>query len=153
MKIQKSGFTLVELLITIAIIAILAAVAAFTYSNYLKPAYQTSPLNMLMAASTAEEEYYADNGQYTCTIEDLTGFDDGTKNNSFVINPDQSSRRKFTLKVDNCTSDSYTLSIENFPSDPKWKAKWIISCSSDAAIGSCKPKQVEGSSSVLSNLF
>ena len=153
MNLRNGAFTLIELLVTMAIIAILAAVAAFTYSTFLKPAYQTSPLNALNAAAAAEETYYADNGQYACVIEDLPGFNDGTRDNKFIINKDADSKRKFILKVDNCTATSYTLSVENNPTDSKWKAKWIISCSADMAYGACKPKQVEGSPTVLTNLF
>ena len=56
MKLNKKGFTIVELVIVIAVIAILAAVLIPTFSNVIAKANQSS---VLQAAKTKFEEAYA----------------------------------------------------------------------------------------------
>jgi len=61
MKIQK-GFTLIELMIVVAIIAILAAIAIPAYQNYLIRAQVSEGANLMGAAKTAVAEYYSNYG-------------------------------------------------------------------------------------------
>jgi type IV pilus assembly protein PilA len=56
-KIQQ-GFTLIELMIVVAIIGILAAVAIPAYQDYTKRAYVTEGLSLAAGAKTALTEYY-----------------------------------------------------------------------------------------------
>ena len=63
MKNQK-GFTLVELLVTVAIIGVLASMAIPLYSLYKKKAYNAMALSDLRNAFTAQEAYYIDHGEY-----------------------------------------------------------------------------------------
>ena len=60
-KIQK-GFTLIELMIVVAIIGILAAVAIPAYQDYTLRARVTEGLNLASAGKTAVSEYFATNG-------------------------------------------------------------------------------------------
>jgi type IV pilus assembly protein PilA len=55
MKQVQKGFTLIELMIVVAIIGILAAVAIPAYSNYTKKAKFTEVTNMTGAVKTAVE--------------------------------------------------------------------------------------------------
>jgi len=70
MKKQKKekGFTLVELLIVIAIIGILAAIAIPQFAKYRAKAYNSAALSDLKNARTAVEAYYADNQQYPANL-------------------------------------------------------------------------------------
>lgn len=58
MRKQQKGFTLIELMIVVAIIGILAAVAIPAYSNYIKRAKFTDPLGLLAGIKTPAEEYH-----------------------------------------------------------------------------------------------
>lgn len=60
-KIHK-GFTLIELMITVAIVGILAAVALPAYQDYTIKAQISEGLILLEGAKTAVADYYTDNG-------------------------------------------------------------------------------------------
>ena len=61
-KIQK-GFTLIELMIVVAIIGILAAIALPAYQDYTIRAKMSEVITALSPAKTAVSEYYISNGQ------------------------------------------------------------------------------------------
>ena len=60
-QLQK-GFTLIELMIVVAIIGILAAVAIPAYQDYTIRANVSEGLSLAAAAKTAVSEFYATNG-------------------------------------------------------------------------------------------
>jgi len=72
MKSEK-GFTLIELMIVIAIIGILAAIAIPQFSAYRSRGYVASMKADCNSVRTAEEAYFVDNNTYTTTTDDLPG--------------------------------------------------------------------------------
>ena len=70
-QVQK-GFTLIELMIVIAIIGILAAIAIPAYQNYTIRAQVTEGLTLADGWKTAIAEYYANTGNWP-TIANLAG--------------------------------------------------------------------------------
>ena len=64
MKLQK-GFTLIELMIVVAIIAILAAVSMPVYTDYLIRGKIPEATTALALTKTAMEQYYQDNHRYS----------------------------------------------------------------------------------------
>jgi type IV pilus assembly protein PilE len=61
---QQRGFTLIELMITIAIIAILAAIALPAYNDYTQRAKLTEAFSALSDFRVRMEQFYQDNRRY-----------------------------------------------------------------------------------------
>lgn len=64
MKRQQHGFTLIELMIVVAIIGILAAVAVPMYLDYSVRTQVAHGLNLAAGAKTSVTEFYQENGAY-----------------------------------------------------------------------------------------
>jgi type IV pilus assembly protein PilE len=60
----RRGFTLIELMITVAIIAILARVALPAYLDYAKRGKLTEAFNQMSTSALAFGQYYQDNRSY-----------------------------------------------------------------------------------------
>ncbi len=72
-KKNEKGFTLIELMIVIAIIGILAAIAIPQFSAYRKRSYNAAANADLRNAATAQEAYYVDWEIYASDITALVG--------------------------------------------------------------------------------
>ncbi|MDF1758929.1 MAG: type IV pilin protein [Coxiellaceae bacterium] len=90
------GFTLMELIITVAIVAILAAVAIPSFNSYLLKSHRSDAYSSLMAMQLAEERYRSSNTSYGTLAQvwnGVTTSEDG----------------HYTLAISNTSATSYTL--------------------------------------------
>lgn len=71
-SIQK-GFTLIELMIVVAIIGILAAIAIPAYQDYTVRAQVTEGLNLAAAVKAGVAESYANTGTWPATLTEAGG--------------------------------------------------------------------------------
>ncbi|MSA98433.1 prepilin-type N-terminal cleavage/methylation domain-containing protein [Finegoldia sp. BIOML-A3] len=73
LKKKKKGFTLLELLVVLAILAILIAIAIPVYKNQKEKAAITAHNANVRVLETAVESYRQDTGNFPGKIEDLNG--------------------------------------------------------------------------------
>ena len=74
MKNSASGFTLIEMMIVLAIIAVMSAVAIPMYGSYKRRVIQAEAEQELMNVATVEEDYFNSYRRYTVTASDLEDF-------------------------------------------------------------------------------
>ena len=68
---SSRGFTLVELMVTIMIATILAAIASPGYTNQVRKSRRTDARSAVLDAAAREEQFYATHNFYTATNTDL----------------------------------------------------------------------------------
>src|SRR5271166_5569074 len=65
------GFTLIELMITVAIVAVLATIAAAAYSRQIQQSRRTDARNALMDLAGREEKLFSTTNAYSAAATDL----------------------------------------------------------------------------------
>jgi len=92
MKNMQKGFTLIELMIVVAIIAILAAIAIPAYQDYLIRTQVSEGAVLTDGAKTAMAEYYSNTGDFPAT--------GGTANSTIGLAQSTSILGKYVESVD-----------------------------------------------------
>lgn len=77
--LPSQGFTLIELMITVAIVGIIAAIAIPGYNAQMTKTRRADGKSCLVDAAQREEDFFYKNNTYTTTLTDL-GFAAGTVN-------------------------------------------------------------------------
>ncbi|APZ44102.1 type IV pilin protein [Acidihalobacter ferrooxydans] len=62
------GFTLIELMITVVIAGIIAAIAYPMYTNYVRQAHRTTAKTALLNIASREQRYYSTNNVYATSL-------------------------------------------------------------------------------------
>jgi len=71
MKKFPSGFTLIEVMITVALVAILAAVALPAYQEHVRKSRRAEAQAFLMAVAARQQQFLLDTRTYTATLADV----------------------------------------------------------------------------------
>jgi type IV pilus assembly protein PilA len=85
MKTLQKGFTLIELMIVVAIIGILAAVAIPAYQDYIARAQVSEAVNLLASGKTGMAEYFADKAQWPVAASEVMGSTTGKYTGTIAI--------------------------------------------------------------------
>lgn len=105
-KLQQ-GFTLIELMVTVAIVGILAAIAIPSYSSYVQKSRRTSATTALLDLASREAKYYSTNNVYTDSMFNL-----GYVSNGPIAIPDTSSNY-YNLSVTKISTNDFTATATN----------------------------------------
>jgi prepilin-type N-terminal cleavage/methylation domain-containing protein len=113
------GFTLIELVIVIAIIGVLAGIAIPTYYSYIDKARVTVSLSIMDALRKDMEAYYNQYQAYPDTV-DFTNFTD-QNGNSILLSLDASGLKKKVFSWDSyvyvATDLTYTITAKAIDSN------------------------------------
>lgn len=74
MRGATKGFTLIELMIVVAVVGILAAIAYPSYMNYVRKSHRAEVAQLLVEAAQNLERYYSRAGKYTDDSTVLPGY-------------------------------------------------------------------------------
>ncbi len=70
--LNARGFSLLEVMIAVGIVAILTAVAMPSYTNYIERSRRGDAMDLLLRVAAAQQTYYLANKTYTSNINNLT---------------------------------------------------------------------------------
>lgn len=112
MSVKTKGFTLLELLITLAVIAILGMIALTSYSDYTKRANRVEAKTALTRIAQEEERYYSVHHHYLFGEGALEQFNKGDK-------PDKTERELYKLNVKE-NGTGYIITAEAVENGAQW---------------------------------
>ena len=128
------GITLVEMMVTIAVIAVLAAIAIPAYDGYIRESHLTSMRTTIDGLRTILEDYRLENGNYGPGATGLSAI-----NTTYGWNPSGDvSNYDYTLSV---TGSSYHVWVTFSPNPSLW-----IRC--DARFSNCCDPDTPGATAV-----
>lgn len=97
--IQK-GFSLIELMVAMAVLGILAAVAVPAYTEYVGQGYRTEAMRELITVANLQEQYFIENKTYTADMTDL----------GFSADPYKSENERYEIDTTiNTDGDEFTI--------------------------------------------
>ena len=102
-RVRQSGFTLIELMITTAIVAILAAVAYPSYTRYIVRSNRTAAQAQMLDIANREQQFLLANRAYaTKAVLEASGYS---------VPSNVSSRYSYTIDVGAATVPSHTITF------------------------------------------
>lgn len=106
---QQSGFTLVELMVTITIMSILAAVVFPSYSNHLVKGRRASAETFLMTVAQAQHQYLLDARSYASDLGTI----------GMTVPSDVASYYRISVSSVSNTPPSFTVTAEPIANSPQ----------------------------------
>jgi type IV pilus assembly protein PilE len=99
-RARSRGFTLIEVMITCAIVAILAAIAYPSYYNVVQKSRRSDAKSALLAASGQLERYFTERSTYaTATLGSGGVYSSTSQNGYYTLSFAAQSQNSYTLKA------------------------------------------------------
>ena len=98
MKAGARGFTLIELMVAVALVAVLAAVAYPSYQSQIKKSHRSDAKTALVSAAQAMERYFSEHATYVGATLGSTGVYASTSVNGY-----------YALSLGSLTASGFTL--------------------------------------------
>ena len=128
----KQGFTLIELMIVVAIIGILAAVAIPSYQDYTARSQMVEALNLLSGVKTPVGDYYSNFGTWPV----------GSDFNEAV--PQQDGKYVASMSAAVASEYEVTVTMKSSNVSPDIVGKQLQLTTSNARTWTCKPPTTNG---------
>ena len=100
---RSRGFTLIELMIVVAVVAVLGAIALPSYQDYVRKGRRADGRALIQAAALAQEKVRLGAATFTTTLTALTG--------ACSASPCYSSQGFYALTVPAATATGYSLTV------------------------------------------
>ncbi len=133
MKI-KNGFTLIEVLIVVAILGIIAAVAIPSYSSYITKTRRAEAMALLTEVAGEQERYFSENNSYAAALTEI----------GYPADAIDSEAGSYSVSITAQTATSFTLTAARVAGKPQERDD---ECG-DLTINSIGTKGITGSGSV-----
>ena len=107
---RQRGATLLEIMVVVAIIALLASIGYPSYMGYITRANRTAAKSLLLQVADRQEQFFANNKRYADDLTDL-----GYPANGFMINDQGAATaaaaddRVYAIRLTNTTPLTYTV--------------------------------------------
>lgn len=95
---NETGFTLTELLIAMAIGAILATIAYPSYQEHVRKSYRSEAQSLLMDIASRQEKFFTENNRYAVNLSTL----------NFSSNTVSSDTGRYTASITASTNTTFT---------------------------------------------
>jgi len=96
---SSKGFSLIELLMAIAIIGIITAIAVPSYAGYMKKARRTDAMDMLQRAAGEQERFLSEQNRYATSMQEM----------GFSANQEPSKEGHYMISVISANATQYLL--------------------------------------------
>ena len=107
---RQRGYTLLEMMVVVAIVAILTSIGYPSYMGYITRTNRVAAKSMLLQIADRQEQFFANNKQYTNDLTDL-----GYAANGFMVDDqgaftaDGADNRIYQITLTNTTPMTYTV--------------------------------------------
>ena len=112
-KVQQArrGFTLIEVMIVVAIIGLLAAIAIPQFASYRQRSQDVAAKSALHQLAKAEEDYHAQNETYTMNKANLSASSGWTVEPSVIVTPQYADKNSWSaIAKHSASSNVWTYS-------------------------------------------
>jgi type IV pilus assembly protein PilE len=106
---RTRGFTLIELMIALVIVAILAGIAVPSYRNYVLRSHRIEATSALLKVAAAQEKFYLQNNTYTDNVGDVAGLGFSTTDDTGAFVTENG---WYTITVTAADNEGFTLTAE-----------------------------------------